>query len=75
MVQASVVMLEKVKKGDEDVMGRFGIQDRNTGQRMVNFAKRMQTAEVNTIFQKRQEHRVTYKSEGRSTVADNTLCR
>ena len=41
-------------------MGRFGIQDRNTeGHMVVDFAKWMEMAVVNTIFQKRQGHRVT----------------
>ncbi|XP_067359512.1 craniofacial development protein 2-like [Channa argus] len=63
-------------RGDETVMGRFGVQDRNTeGQMVVDFAKRMEMAVVNTFFQKRQEHRVTYKSGGRSTQVDNILCR
>ncbi|MCJ8749168.1 hypothetical protein PDJAM_G00173260 [Pangasius djambal] len=34
---------------------------------VVDFAKRMDMAVVNTYFQKREEHRVTYKSGGRST--------
>ncbi|KAK2918392.1 hypothetical protein Q8A73_002763 [Channa argus] len=49
-------------RGDENVMGRFGLQDRNTeGQMVVDFAKRMEMAVVNTFFQKRQEHRVTLR--------------
>ena len=57
-------------RGDEEVMGRFGIQDRNTeGQMVVDFAKRVEMAVVNTFFQKRQEHRV------RSTQVDYILCR
>ena len=63
-------------RGDEEVMGRFGIQERNAeGQMLVDFAKRMEMAVVNTFFQKRQEHRVTYKSGGRSTQVDYILCR
>ncbi|KAK2899938.1 hypothetical protein Q8A73_013067 [Channa argus] len=63
-------------RGDETVMGRFGVQDRNAeGQMVVDFAKRMEMAVVNTFFQKRQEHRVTYKSGGRSTQVDYILCR
>ncbi|KAK3561228.1 hypothetical protein QTP86_029608, partial [Hemibagrus guttatus] len=37
------------------------------GQMVVDFAKRMDMAVVNTYFQKREEHRVTYKSGGRRT--------
>ncbi|KAK3514571.1 hypothetical protein QTP70_021622 [Hemibagrus guttatus] len=54
--------------GDEDVMGKFGVKERNLeGQMVVDFAKRMDMAVVNTYFQKREEHRVTYKSGGRRT--------
>ncbi|KAK3545522.1 hypothetical protein QTP70_007766 [Hemibagrus guttatus] len=51
--------------GDEEVMGKFGVKERNLeGQMVVDFAKRMDMAVVNTYFQKRVEHRVTYKSGG-----------
>ncbi|KAK3510549.1 hypothetical protein QTP70_009883 [Hemibagrus guttatus] len=62
--------------GDEEVMGKFGVKERNLeGQMVVDFAKRMNMGVVNTYFQKREEHRVTYKSGGRSTQVDYILCR
>ena len=42
---------------------------------MVDFATRMEMAVVNTYFKKREEHRVTYKSGGRSTQVDYIMCR
>ncbi|KAK3552622.1 hypothetical protein QTP86_017898 [Hemibagrus guttatus] len=62
--------------GDEEVMGKFGVKKRNLeGQMVVDFAKRMGMGVVNIYFQKREEHRVTYKSGGRSTQVDYILCR
>ncbi|KAK3566535.1 hypothetical protein QTP86_034040, partial [Hemibagrus guttatus] len=62
--------------GDEEVMGKFRVKERNLeGQMVVDFAKRMDMAVVNTYFQKREEHRVTYKSGGRSTQVHYILCR
>ncbi|KAK3567026.1 hypothetical protein QTP86_008974 [Hemibagrus guttatus] len=62
--------------GDEEVMGKFGVKERNLeGQMVVDFAKRMDMAVFNTYFQKREEHRVTYKSGGRRTQVDYILCR
>ncbi|KAK3563208.1 hypothetical protein QTP86_018266, partial [Hemibagrus guttatus] len=62
--------------GDEEVMGKFGVKEWNLeGQMVVDFAKRMDMGVVNTYFQKREEHRVTYKSGGRSTQVDYILCR
>ncbi|KAK3571166.1 hypothetical protein QTP86_003662 [Hemibagrus guttatus] len=62
--------------GDEEVMGKFGVKERNLeGQMVVDFAKRMDMAVVNTYFQKREEHRVTYMSGGRRTQVDYILCR
>ncbi|KAK3555192.1 hypothetical protein QTP86_010486 [Hemibagrus guttatus] len=62
--------------GDEEVMDKFGVKERNLeGQMVVDFAKRMDMTVVNTYFQKREEHRVTYKSGGRRTQVDYILCR
>ncbi|KAK3524213.1 hypothetical protein QTP70_022666, partial [Hemibagrus guttatus] len=57
--------------GDEEVMAKFGVKERNLeGQMVVDFAKRMDMAVVNTYFQKREEHRVTYKSGGSALPDD-----
>ncbi|KAK3552760.1 hypothetical protein QTP86_022345, partial [Hemibagrus guttatus] len=70
------VHLGEGNTGDEEVMGKFGVKERNLeGQMVVDFAKRMDMGVVNTYFQKREEHRVTYKSGGRRTQVDYILCR
>ena len=61
---------------DEEVMGRHGFKERNLeGQMIVDFAKRMQTAVLNTYFRKKEEQRVTYKSGERCAQVDYVLCR
>ena len=63
-------------RGDEDVMGRYGVKERiPEGQRVVDFAKRTNMTVVNTYFRKKAEHRVTYKSGGRCSWVDYVLCR
>ncbi|KAI5094339.1 hypothetical protein C0J45_16063 [Silurus meridionalis] len=54
----------------------FNGHERNVeGQMVVDFAKRMEMAVVNTYFKKKEDHRVTYKSGGRCTQVDYVLCR
>ena len=62
--------------GDEEIMGRYGAGTRNKeGSMIVNFRKRLDLAIVNTYFKKKDEHRVTYKSGGKSTQVDYVVCR
>ena len=66
----------KRNRGDEDVMGAYGVNERNAiGQRVVDFAKRMDMTVANTYFRKKEEHRVTYKSGGRCSLVDYVLGR
>ena len=55
----------------EEIMERYSAGTRNTkGSMVVDFAKRMDSAVVNTYFKKKDKHRVTYKSGGKSTQVD-----
>ena len=66
----------KGNKGDEEIMGRYSAQTRNKEESIVvDFAKRMDLAIVNTYFKKKDEHRVTYKSGGKSTQVDYVMFR
>ena len=57
-------------------MGRYGAGTRNKeGSMVVDFAKRMDLAIVNTYFNKKDEHRVTYKSREKSSQVDYVMCR
>ncbi|KAK3554780.1 hypothetical protein QTP70_033471 [Hemibagrus guttatus] len=45
--------------GDEEVMGKFGLKERNLeGQLVVDFAKTMDMSVVNTYFQKKATYYV-----------------
>lgn len=52
------------KTCDEDGLGRGGVKERNAGQMVVDFGKRMKIAVVNTKLKNRREYRVRYKSGG-----------
>ena len=61
---------------DEEIMERYGAGTRNKeGSIVVDFAKRMDLAIVNTYFKKKDEHRVTYKNGGKSTQVYYVMCR
>ena len=71
-----VIHVGEGNRDDENVMGRYSDKARNAeGQMVVDFATRMEMAVLNTYFKKREEHRVTYKSGGRSTQVDYIVCR
>ena len=56
-------------------MVRYGAETRNMeGLMVVDFAKRMDLAIVNTYF-KKDKHRVTYKSGRKSTQVDYVMCK
>ena len=62
--------------GDEEIMGRYGAGIKNKEESMiVDFGKRMDLAIVNTYFKKKDEHRVMYKSGGKSAQVDYVMCR
>ena len=57
-------------------MERYGAGTRNKkGSIIVDFAKRMDLALVNNYFKKKDEHKVTYKSGGKSTQVNYVMCR
>ncbi|KAF7706388.1 hypothetical protein HF521_019642 [Silurus meridionalis] len=58
------------------LMGGYDLKERNVeGQMVVDLAKRIEMAVVNTYFKKKEDHRVTYTSGGRCTQVDYVLCR
>ena len=66
----------EVNIGDEEIMGRYDAGTRNKkGSMVVDFGKSMNLAIVNTYFKKKYEHRVTYKTGGKSTQADYVMCK
>ena len=57
-------------------MERYGAGTRNKKELMVvDLAKRMDLAIVNTYFKTKHKHRVTYKSGGKNTQVDYVMCR
>ena len=73
--------------GDEKIMGRHGAGIRNKEESMIvdftsswmdldfTSSSRMDLAIVNTYLKKKEDHRVTYKSGGKSTQVDYVMCR
>ncbi|XP_063598709.1 craniofacial development protein 2-like [Penaeus indicus] len=62
--------------GDERVMGKFGYGTRNVeGQDIVDFAHRMEMAVINTFYNKRESHKITYTSGGKQTQIDYIMGR
>ena len=56
-------------------MGRYSAGTRNKAESMVADFAKMDLAIVNTYFKKKDEHRVTYKGNGKSTQVDYVMCR
>ena len=68
----------RVSKGniEDEEIRRYGAGTKNKeGSMVVEFVKRMDLAIVNTYFKKKDEHRVTYKSDGKSTQVDYVMCK
>ena len=62
--------------GDEEVMRRYDAGTRNKKRSIVvDFEKRIDLAIVNIYYKKKDKHRVTYKSGGKSTQVDYVMCR
>ena len=62
--------------GGEECMGRHGLRRRyDEGQAEVDFAKRMGPIIPNTFFVKKQAHKITFSSGGRSTQVDYVIVR
>ncbi len=62
-------------KGDEELMDRYGVKERNVeGQMVVDFVKRMEVTVVNMYFMKKEDRGMTNKSGGRSTQVDYVQC-
>ena len=65
---------EKIR--DKKVVERYSAGTRNKkGSMVVDFAKRMNLTVVNTYFEKKDEHKLKYKSDGKSTQVDYVMCR
>ena len=66
----------KGKIGAEEIMKRYSAGTTNKEVSMVvDFAKKMDLAVINTYFKKKYKHRVTYKSGGKSTQVNYVMCR
>ena len=65
-------------RGNEEVMGGFSVNESNLeGQMVLDFAKIMEMVVGNSYHQnrKRTQGDIHCKSEGRSVLVDNILCR
>ena len=68
--------VEEGNNGDEECMGRHGLEKRNNkGQAVVDFAKRRELAITNTYFVKKPAHKVTYSSGGHISQVDYIMVR
>ena len=62
--------------GDEEITGRYSAGTRNMkGSMVVDFAKKIDLAIVNTYFKKKDEHKVMYKSDRKSKQVVYVMCK
>ena len=60
----------------ERIHGGWGVGEKNEeGERITDFAMAFHLSIVNTFFEKRPTHLVTYKSGGRQSQIDFLMCR
>ena len=62
--------------GFEDMMGCFSFEVRNQqGGNMLGLCQEHKLRVMNSYYQKRQEHLITYKGGGNESQIDYVLCR
>ena len=70
------VLCLQEKQCERGSNGRYAAGIRNKEESMVvDFAKKIDLAVVNIYFNKKDEHRVTYKSSRKSTQVDYMMCK
>mgnify|MGYP001795072563 CR=1 FL=1 len=61
------------RDGFENVMGRFSFGVRNQeGENMLGLCQERNLRVLNSYYQKRQEHLITYKSGGNESCVEDT---
>ena len=66
----------EVELGDEESLGRFGWGTRNSeGRELVEMLRRNGLAVAGTFFQKKESHKITYRSGRHNTELDLLVLR